>query len=135
MPEVTPRERFIASLDRCTDSDKFIPAFYERFLDSSTEIRSKFTHTDFESQNLMLVRSLKLAAGSTSGEVESLRELRERAETHDRHHLNIKPAHYEVWLETVIQVAQEFDPHWHDEIEVAWREILGFVILRMVKYY
>lgn len=44
----------------------------------------------------MLLRSLKLVAGATAGEPKSLREIRQRAETHDRYHLNIEPEHYDL---------------------------------------
>ena len=57
----------------------------------------------------MLLRSLKIAAGATSGDRESLREIRERAETHDRQHLNIEPGFYDIWLGCVIDAAREFD--------------------------
>ncbi len=76
MDEATPKQLFLLSLDRCADDEQFIPAFYERFLATSDEIRHKFRHTDFEHQNQMLLRSLKLSAGATSGDPASLRELR-----------------------------------------------------------
>lgn len=73
--------------------------------------------------------------GATSGDPESLREIRERGETHDLHHLNIQAAHYKLWLEAVIETANEFDPEWTPEIEEAWRAILGFVIDHMIRIY
>lgn len=135
MDEVTPKERFIQSLDRCSANEKFIPAFYDRFLSVSEEIREKFRHTDFEKQNQMLLRSLRLAADATSGKPESLREIRERAETHDRHHLNIEPHLYDIWLVTVMETACEFDTEWDDSIKEAWNTILGHVIKHMTKFY
>jgi hypothetical protein len=44
----------------------------------------------------MLRRSLKLSAGATEGESAALAELKERAETHDRNHLDIKPELYDL---------------------------------------
>lgn len=133
--EVTPKDRFIQSLDRCSANEKFIPAFYDRFLSVSDEIRDKFQHTDFEKQNQMLLHSLRLAADATSGKPESLREIRERAETHDRHHLNIEPHLYDIWLATVMETACEFDTEWDDAIKAAWKTILGHVIKHMTKFY
>ena len=133
--DASPKDRFLQSLDRCSHNEGFIPAFYDRFLSASEEIRDKFRHADFEKQNRMLLRSLTLAAGATSGEPESLREIRERAETHDRHHLNIEPRLYDIWLISVIEVAAEFDTEWNDSIEEAWNTILGHVIQHMIKYY
>jgi len=135
MNKSTPKDRFLRSLERCSGNENFIPSFYDRFLDCSDEIREKFSHTDFEKQNEMLLRSLNLAAGATAGEPESLREVRERAETHDRHHLNIEPRLYEFWLTSVLETAREFDAEWDDTIEDAWNTILGHLIERMVKHY
>ncbi len=129
------KDIFLQSLERCTSSKEFIPAFYRRFLAASDEIREKFKHTDFEKQNKMLVRSLKLAAGATAGEANSLQELRDRAETHDRHHLDIKPELYDHWRDAIIAAANEFDPKWNDETKDAWHSVLGYVINHMTKYY
>ncbi len=83
----------------------------------------------------MLARSLRLAAGATKGESESLAELRERAETHDRYHLNISPEYYTFWLDAILESAREFDDSWSEEVELAWKNILGFVIHHMLKQY
>lgn len=131
----SPKDLFLQSLERCSHNEKFIPAFYQRFLSTSEEIGDMFKDTNFSKQNQMLLRSLKLAAGTTAGEPASLREIRDRAETHDRHHLNIEPRHYDIWLNAVIESAREFDEEWNESVEEAWNSILGFVIKHMVKYY
>ena len=133
--QVSHKGLFIESLDRCTDSNEFVSAFYERFVSSSEEVKRKFRNTDFKQQNQMLVRSLRLVAAATSGEQEGLQELRERAETHDRNHLAIKPELYELWRECVIDTACEYDPQWNDEVEDAWQNILTFSIDYMTRRF
>jgi hemoglobin-like flavoprotein len=135
MKDLTHKEQFLRSLNRCTEQPGFIPAFYERFLSTSDDIRERFRHTDFEQQHKMLLRSLQLAAGATVGEPASLRELGERAATHDRRHLNVTPGLYDIWLDTVIATARDFDDHWDASVEDAWRSILGYVISYMIKRY
>ena len=135
MGELTPKELFLQSVNRCVANDAFIPAFYERFLGSSEEIKNKFRATDFQKQNTMLARSLELCAGATAGESESLAEINERATTHDRDHLNIEPRFYDVWLEAIIATARDFDDEWNDAIEAAWKRILGHVVQRMIRRY
>lgn len=135
MEDLTPKELFLQSLDRCAEDKGFVPAFYDRFLTSSDEIRKKFQRTEFAKQNAMLLRSLRVAAGATAGEGESLRELWERAETHDRHHLNIEPRLYEIWVDTAIATAHDFDDKWDQHVESAWRRILGYIVNHMIKYY
>lgn len=62
MDKLTPKEQFLQSVDRCAACGGFIPAFYERFLSTSEEVRKKFEHTDFKNQNKMLLRSLRLSS-------------------------------------------------------------------------
>lgn len=135
MEPPTPKQLFLESLNRCVIHEGFIPAFYARFLLSSEEVREKFRQTDFARQNAMLLRSLTLVAGATSGEGPSLQELWERAETHDRHHLNIEPHLYSIWVDAAIATARDFDGEWDGEVEAAWRRILGYVTHHMIKHY
>ncbi len=135
MDEPSHKDLFLQSLNRCTKSEDFIPAFYDRFLASSYEIRDKFRRTDFAQQNKMLLRSLRLIAGATAGDSKSLQELRERTETHNRYHLNIQPRLYDLWRSVIIKTASEFDDQWNDDVETAWNAILGHVIDHMIKYY
>jgi hemoglobin-like flavoprotein len=135
MDELPPKDVFLQSVKRCTASADFIPAFYERFLNSSEEIRKKFRFTDFDKLHQMLSRSLELCVGATSGDPESLAEMRRRASTHDRDHLNVEPRFYDSWLETIIATAKDFDDKWSDDVEAAWRTILGHVVGYMIRKY
>ncbi len=135
MTPATPKDEFLQSLERCNQKRDFIPAFYRRFLGTSEEIREKFGDTDFERQNAMLLQSLQLAAGATMGVPRSLRELRDRATTHDRHHLNIEPRLYEAWLNAVVETASEVDERWDESVEDAWCQILGHVVKHMIRRY
>ena len=135
MTMVPPRVTFLRSLSRCADDEDFYAGFLRAFLASSEEVQDKFRRTRFPQQHQMLLRSLRLSAGAIVNEMESLQELRARAETHDRHHLDIRPELYDYWLESVIATARQFDPEWSDHIESAWRTILGHVISTMVRRY
>ncbi|MCA8883181.1 MAG: globin, partial [Rhodobacteraceae bacterium] len=82
-----------------------------------------------------LLHSLNLSAGAVSGEPFALRELKERAESHDRHHLNIEPHLYDFWLNALIETAREFDDKWNPTIEHAWRTTFQHVIDYMRRRY
>ena len=127
------QKAFLASLTRCTESAEFVPAFYRRFMSTSEEVREKFAETDFEQQNRMLVQSLRLVAEATAGDSHGMHELRLRAETHDRHHLDIRPGLYELWFDAVIDTAREYDDGWTPAIEDAWRRTLKYAIDFMVR--
>ena len=135
MKEPTSTELFLHSVTRCLTHETFIHAFYLRLFDASEEIRAKFRFTDLEKQNAMLRRSLLLCAEATAGRTEALREVNERATTHDRHHLDIQPHLYAVWIDTIVTTARDFDLQWNDDIEVAWRTILGHVVQQMIRRY
>ena len=133
--ETTPKSLFLQSVERCETNPGFIPAFYDRFLGQSEVVREKFAETDFNQQNRMLLRSLKLSAGAIAGEQPALQELTQRAESHNRHNLDIQPELYDLWLDAIIKTAREFDEQWNEEIETAWRDILHSVIHHMAKRY
>ena len=135
MSALSAKETFLSSLNRCLEFEAFVPTFYERFFACSDEIREKFQNTNFERQNRMLARSLRLAAGCIAGEAEALAELADRAETHDRHHLDVRPELYEHWLSAIVATAEEFDPHWKRETGEAWNSVLGYVVKHMARYY
>ncbi|MDF1799970.1 MAG: globin [Planctomycetota bacterium] len=133
--DLSPRQQFQRSLERCESNAQFLPSFYQRFMGSSEEVAQKFASTSFEQQNWMLLRSLHLATGAAEGEPDALAELKERAKTHDSDHLNIRPELYELWLDALVNTARGFDRKWDAEVERAWRDILGFVIRRMASEY
>ncbi len=130
-----PRDLFLASLKRCSENTEFIPAFYRRFLSGPERIRKMFEHTDFEQQHSKLRTSLQLCANATIGDPAALRELRDRATSHDRYHLNVTPDLYEFWLSAMIGTASEFDEYWDDNVEAAWKTILQHVINVMTRHY
>ncbi|WP_027951240.1 globin [Haliea salexigens] len=135
MKEPTSKQLFLHSVTRCMEDHAFIPAFYEQLFNASDEIKAKFRFTDFEKQNAMLRRSLLLCAEATAGRTEALREVNERATTHDRDHLDIEPHLYAVWIDTIITTASDFDLQWNADVEAAWRKILGHVVQQMIRRY
>jgi len=135
MEELTPKDLFLQSVGRCVANELFLPEFYSRFVGASEEIQARFRFTDFDQQYVMLRRSLELCAGATSGDPESMREINERAVTHDRDHLNIKPEFYDIWLETIIDTARIHDSQWNEAVEAAWQRILGHVVKHMLRKY
>ena len=135
MGEAYPKKLFLTSLKRCEANPGFLASFYERFMKSSDEVARYFRFTNFEKQHKMLMKSLELSARATEGDREGLREIAMRAETHSRPYLNVRPPLYQLWLDSLIAAASEFDPEWDDETEQAWRRILGFIIKHMVSHY
>jgi hemoglobin-like flavoprotein len=121
------RARFQASLRRCLSSKGFLDRFYELFLDSSPEVKAKFEGTDFERQKRMVrdsFRIIEVLAESPPGSP-AWSQMHEIARTHDRHHRDIRPQLYDLWLDCLVKAVYEHDPEASAETEQAWRSVLA----------
>ncbi len=128
-------DTFEQSLSRCLCHGDFIGAFYQRFLDSSDDVQRKFAGTDFDRQKLMLKRSLYLMARASLQMEDGLEHLETVARSHSRRQLDVRPSHYELWLDALVNTASDFDPHFSDGVELAWRKTLRPGIDRMIAVY
>ena len=135
MASPDPQQLFRDSLDRCRQREDFLDHFYDRFMASSDEVREKFARTDFDRQKQRLLEALRLAADVVDGDARAMRHLHERAESHGRHGLDIKPELYDLWLDSLMATAAECDPNFDEAIEEAWRSVLGHIIAYMQLHY
>jgi Globin len=131
---VDPVDVFRASLKRCLERPDFLLDFYGTFMNSSEEIRAKFSGTDFKRQTEVLADSLWAMSVAAQGAAGSPAQgdLPRLAEKHNRHNLDIRPGLYDEWLDCLIDTARRHDPTFSPEIEAAWRATLavGIEILR-----
>ena len=126
---------FSKSLHRCEENDAFLTHFYENFLATSPRVAEKFTSTDMKRQKEALRLSLRMMVlASVGGDAGDL-YLEYIAKRHDRHHLNIEPDLYSLWLEALIATVREFDPEFDLSVEKAWRSVLGYGIEYMTSHY
>ncbi|HUN82690.1 MAG TPA: globin domain-containing protein [Phycisphaerae bacterium] len=130
--DLSIKDRFIISLERCLAREGFIAKFYCRFLSQSASIRDRFAHTDMALQSERLARSLRTLASAVAGEPAGLKELAERADTHSRNKLNITPDMYELWTAAIIAMAREYDPEWSTCIEEAWVHTVNVAVKYMI---
>jgi hemoglobin-like flavoprotein len=98
-------------------------------------VAEKFAATDFERQKEAMRLSLRMMSmASVGGDAADL-YLEYIARRHDRHHLNIEPELYELWLEALIDTVRECDPEFELSIEKAWRSVMRYGIDYMVSRY
>lgn len=130
-------EQFRASLKRCLAAPDFLLDFYGTFMDSSDEIRDKFRDTDMKRQTQVLADSLWSMAVAAQGRPgsPSWGDLPRLAELHGRRHLDIRPQHYDRWLDCLVASARRHDPLFSAETEAAWRETLSVGIEFMRSRY
>lgn len=110
------------SLRRCA-SDAFFQAFYKRLLKSDAATRAKFAQTDFERQNKLLQHGLGLLFTFAKRRNPAL--LERIAMRHSKADLDIPPAHYAHFEESLVLTVREFDPHCSAEVEDAWHRSIA----------
>lgn len=98
----------------------FFSYFYDTFLSSSDDVAEAFKNTDMPNQHRMLKNSLLYSINfmfcSTSFDT-----IQKIAISHDRHHHNIKPELYDLWMNAMVETVRQFDPEFSDDVELAWR--------------
>ena len=111
------------SYGRCCASATFFDDFYQRFLQSSPEVRAKFTNTDMPAQKLLLRQGiLNLVLFSRGLPPTKLQAL---ARSHSRDKLDIQPHLYTYWIDALIRTVEQHDKQANAETARAWREVLN----------
>jgi len=119
------RVKKIVKNDRC-----FFDAFYDRFIQSSPEVAEQFKHTDMQKQKKVLEKSFYslLIFYATNNANDYLDEI---ANQHSKSALDINPALYDLWLESLIETVKEYDDCFTPETELSWRLVLSVGITYM----
>lgn len=112
------------SYGRVIAKGRFVERFYEIFISSGPEIRRMFAKTDFEKQNELLERSLSMALLFPQKNPIA-RQLIDRIRiSHSRGNMDIDPALYRFWLDSLIKTVAERDMEFNPELEQQWRRVL-----------
>ncbi|MCR9117515.1 MAG: globin [bacterium] len=115
-------ERVIASYQRCRFAGDFFDAFYDRFLKKAPDLPTMFERTDFHHQKRMLKQSLFELISFYRGIDSAAAEVAKLAERHRQ--MNVSEAHYQYWLEALVETAADFDPEFTDELASDWRNVM-----------
>ena len=126
---------FEDSFGRCVNDPSFFTRFYEIFLTSSEEVAAKFRDTDLDRQQVMLRTSLDMIVAAAGGNPEGVEHLNHIAKVHDRHHRDVRPELYDLWLDCLMKTVREFDPRFNQVVETAWRKHLEYGIATMKERY
>jgi hemoglobin-like flavoprotein len=114
-----------ASYDRCCQAPNFIPDFYKMFLAACPEAAPMFAKTDFDRQVKLLRHAIGLLLifpNQPPGEPTLLTRVAER---HSRRELNIAPALYAPFINSLIDTVRQFDREFTPAVEAAWRETVA----------
>lgn len=133
--EPTDVELVNDSLERCPSQSEFFERFYARFVDSSDAVAARFVGTDAKAQSRALRGAFLLLLQAVAGDPAAWQQLELRAVRHDRRHLDIPPAMYELWRDCLLETIREFDPKVDSRTEAAWRRVVQQAIDFMVAHY
>lgn len=113
----------------------FIERFYEIFLNSTPEIGRMFARTDFKKQNEMLERSLSMSLLFPQGNPIAKQVVDRIRLSHDRAHMNVDPALYRYWLDSLVKTVAERDPEFNAALEQQWRRVLQVTLDYLAEGY
>lgn len=110
------------SYSRCLRASGFLPRIYELLLESDPVIPPYFAETEFSRQHKLLQHGLGLLLSFARRPDPAL--LDRIAARHSRAGLDVPPAHYTLFVESLLGAVREHDPRYDGEIEEAWKEAL-----------
>lgn len=111
---------------------EFFDVFYQHFINKSEEIKKLFAEADMNLQKEMLSASLTYMI-SFSATKQASDYLKNIAEIH-RNKLKISPQMYETWMDSLIETLAILDKQFDQNVELAWRVVLGSGI-EFMKHY
>ena len=122
--DMSEAEHVRKSLGRCVLKGDIIGRFYEVFLESHRDIKPRFADTDFDAQRKLLRQGLNLVIMFARGNPLGRQGLARIRESHNQSGLNVPPALYPYWKQSLIQAVSELDPEWSDELQREWELVL-----------
>lgn len=116
-------DRVMQSYGRCCKANDFFDDFYEHFLQSSEEVRSKFVNTNMTAQKTLLRQGIMNLVMVARGMPDT--KLRQLGETHSARGFNIQPHLYDLWVHSLLTTIKKHDPDYTIDIKDAWVEVLN----------
>jgi hemoglobin-like flavoprotein len=111
------------SYARCLRSPRFFPSFYERLLASDPAIPPMFAKTEFPKQYKVLQHGLGILLSYGNKRDDAL--LDRIAARHSASAVNVPPAMYPLFVESLLAAVREHDKRCSSEVETAWRDALS----------
>jgi len=124
-----------ASYERCCEAPGFFEAFYQRFLEACPEAAPMFAATNFERQNSLLRHAVGLLLTFPNQPRSEPTTLARLAERHSRRDLDIHPALYRPFVDSLIATVREHDAEFTPKIEAAWRTTIAMGVEYMQSRY
>jgi len=124
-----------ASYDRCSAAPEFFEAFYRQFFTLCPTARPMFAKTDFARQHRLLRHAFGLLLNfpaQPDGEPTILSRVAER---HSQRDLDIDPALYPLFIDSLIDTVKHYDYAFTPAVEGAWRTAVATGVEYMQSKY
>jgi hemoglobin-like flavoprotein len=124
-----------ASYERCNADEQFFRDFYRNFFTNCPEVEPMFAKTDFTRQHQLLKHAIGLLLifpNQSSAEPTILTRVAER---HSQRELDVDPAWYPKFVDSLIETARSHDPEFTSETEEAWRQAVAKGVAYMQAQY
>ena len=112
------------SYGRAISKRHFMERFYELFMSSSPIVARKLALTNIAKQQELLSQAVNMVILFPQGNKIARNALNRIRESHNRDGLDIKPAYYQFWVDSLITALSEHDPEFSDELDLAWRTVV-----------
>ena len=107
------------SYERCSADPGFFKLFYDGLLESHPVIQPKFAKTEFDKQHRLLKHAIGLLL--IYGKHPNPALLERLAIRHDRYNVDVDPALYPFFVNSLIAAVKQYDSEFSTEVEAAWR--------------
>lgn len=112
------------SFQRCLVRKDFLQRFYDIFMQSHPDVPALFANTDFRQQIALLRHGLSASLAFAGGTRVGAHVLERIGESHGRRKMNIDPALYPYWINSLVQAVSETDPAFSPALDKRWRRAL-----------
>ncbi|MDH5428129.1 MAG: globin [Nitrospirota bacterium] len=112
------------SYGRAALKPEFFDRFYAIFLGSNPSFKPMFQNTDFNKQKQLLKTGVAMMISHLEGKPVGTMTLNRIGESHSKKRLNIQPALYQYWIDSLVAAAKECDSQWTLDIERSWQKAL-----------
>ena len=123
------------SYGRCTLSPSFFDDFYEELMQSSPDIKNKFTGLDMAKQKSLLKEGISFLLMLNKGSDVAKRKISALAGTHSKDHQNIEPWMYDHWKASLLKTVKAHDPKIDDALLESWDLALQGGIKMLIEKY
>ncbi len=113
------------SYGRCLDAvPDLYGDFYDRLMASDPDIPQLFQNTDLQKQKQRLKHGILGLILYAEGHKFGPAAVENLGVMHDRHHANVAPRLYDIWIDTFLDLVAQADTRMTEELMILWQRVL-----------